>query len=206
MKTTLFLSSVILLITGTSFISPGYRIGDYASDFTLKNIKGESVSLSRMDNTKGYILVFTCNTCPDVKKYEQRIIDLHTEFSGQGFPVIAINSNDPALSPGDSFEEMLKIATEKNYPFEYLFDESQEIAREYGATSTPQVFVLSKNNSHLSIEYSGAIDNNANDEARADKHYVRDAVTALLKGYEIPVTLTKAAGCSLKWKSPTSSK
>jgi peroxiredoxin len=205
MKTSLLLSAAILLLTGTSFIAPSYRVGDYASDFTLKNVKGEYVSLSRMDNTKGYILIFSCNTCPVVKKYEQRMIDLHNEFSGQGYPVIAINSNDGTVSPGDSFEEMKRVAREKNYPFEYLYDETQEIAKEYGATNTPHVFVVSKKNSHLAIEYVGAIDNNADDASSADKHYVRDAVTALIKGYEIPVTLTKAVGCGLKWKKATSS-
>lgn len=200
MKTSLIISAAIILVAGTSFTTPAYRVGDYASDFTLKNLNGEYFSLSGMNNAKGYILIFTSNTCPVVKKYEQRIIDLHNEFSSLGFPVIAINSNDS----GDSTEEIQKNLKEKNYPFEYLFDESQDIAREYGATNTPHVFVVLKNNSHLEIKYVGAIDNNADDASSADKYYLRDAVTAILKGYEVPVTLTRAVGCELKWKQATS--
>ena len=200
MKKLIFLPVVVFFLVEATFAKQPYTVGDYASDFNLKNIRGEYVSLSNMGNTKGYILVFSCNSCPVVKKYEQRMIDLHEEFSGQGYPVIAINSNDKNVSPGDSFEEMQKVAGNKKYPFEYLYDESQEVAREYGATNTPHVFVVSKRNSHLSIEYVGAIDNNSDDASSADKHYVKDVVNALLKGYEIPYTATKAVGCGIKWK------
>ncbi len=201
MKKSVFLPLVVFFLMNATFAKQPYTIGDYASDFKLKNIRGEYVSLSDMGNVKGYILVFSCNTCPVVKKYEQRLIDLHAEFSGQGYPVVAINSNDKSVSPGDSYEEMKKVAMNKNYPFEYLYDESQEVAREYGATNTPHVYVVSKRNSHLSIEYVGAIDNNADDASGAGKHYVKDVVNALIKGYEIPYTNTKAVGCGIKWKA-----
>lgn len=177
-----------------------YKAGSSASDFNLKNVNGKYVSLSGFPDAKGFIVIFSCNTCPVVMKYEQRIIDLHAEYAAKGFPVIAVNSNDKVVSPGDSYEEMKKMAGLKDYKFEYLYDESQEVARQYGATNTPHVYVLSRNGSNLKVEYVGAIDNNADDAAKADKHYVKDAVNALLKSNQVTVSGTKAVGCGIKWK------
>ena len=145
-------------------------------------------------------MVFCCNTCPVVKKYEQRIIDLNNQFSSKGYPVIAINSNDKSVSPGDSFEEMKKIALEKGYSFPYLFDESQEVAKLWGATNTPHVYIISRTGDQLVVRYVGAIDNNADDPAKADKKYVVNAVNALLMNDQVPITATKAIGCGIKWK------
>lgn len=198
-KLTLFIAIALLSAVATNAKEP-YKAGDVAKDFRLKNLDGKMVSLSQFDNAKGFIVVFTCNTCPVAKKYEKRIMELHEEFSDKGFPVVAINSNDKNVSPGDSYEEMKKVAASKGYRFEYLHDETQETAREYGATNTPHVYVLSKQHDDLKIKYVGAIDNNADDASRADKHYVRDAVNALLDGGSVPVTGTKAIGCGIKWK------
>jgi len=188
------------LFTLMLFAGEPYKAGDTASDFSLKNVKGQMVSLSGFDNARGFIVVFTCNTCPVAKKYEQRVIDLNKKFSNEGFPVIAINSNDKDVSPGDSFEEMKNIAMRDKYDFEYLYDESQSVAKQYGATNTPHVYVLSKKDGVLKVEYTGAIDNNADDPSSADKKYVEDAVNRLLKGEQIAITGTKAIGCSIKWK------
>lgn len=195
----LLLAAALLFAVASNAKEP-YKAGDVASDFNLRNLDGKMVSLSKFDDAKGFIVVFTCNTCPVVKKYEQRIVDLHEKFSDKGYPVVAINSNDKNVSPGDSYEEMKKLASSKGYKFEYLYDESQEIAREYGATNTPHVYVLSKEGDDLKIRYVGAIDNNADNAAKADKHYVQDAVNALLKGENVPVPGTKAVGCGIKWK------
>lgn len=186
----------------TSLINAGepYKAGDIASDFSLKNVKGEMVSFSQFKDAKGFIVIFCCNTCPVVKRYEQRIIDLNNQFSNKGYPVIAINSNDKNVSPGDSFEEMKKVAKEKGYDFEYLYDESQAIAKLYGATNTPHAYVLSKKDGKLAVEYVGAIDNNADDPDKADKKYVVNAVNALLKNEQVQVTTTRAIGCGIKWR------
>lgn len=180
--------------------APPYRAGDQASDFRLKNIRGEIVSLSNIKDARGFIVAFWCNTCPFVKKYEQRLIELNREFSSRGFPVIAINSNDKIVSPGDSYEEMQRLAKSKGYDFEYLYDESQDVARLYGATNTPHVYILLKKEGKLIVQYAGAIDNNADNGNAADKQYVRDAVNSLLKGEQVAVKGTRAVGCSLKWK------
>lgn len=177
-----------------------YKAGDYVSDFSLKNLKGEMFSLSGVTDAKGFIVVFSCNTCPVVMKYEERIKDLHKEFSSKGYPVVAINSNDKGVSPGDSYEAMQKAAKAKGFTFEYLYDENQEVARSFGATNTPHVYVLSKNDDKLKVEYVGAIDNNADNASNADKRYVADAVNALLKEENVPVSNTKAIGCTIKWK------
>lgn len=194
--------SLILVLLPAALLRAGepYKSGDIASDFTLKNVSGAMVSLSQFKDAKGFIVVFCCNTCPVVKKYEQRIIDLNTMFSGKGYPVIAINSNDKDVSPGDSFEEMQKKAKDHGYSFDYLYDESQKVARLYGATNTPHVYVLSKKDGKLIVEYVGAIDNNADDPSKADKKYVINAVNALLENQNVAVTSTKAIGCGIKWK------
>jgi len=199
-KSILVLSAAFLLVSQTRAEGP-FKAGDNASDFNLKSVKGEMVSLSDMENAKGFIVVFTSNVCPVAKKYEQRVIDLHRVFSAKGYPVVAINSNDPEVNPGDSFEEMKKVASDKGYAFTYLRDESQTVAKLYGATNTPHVYVLSKKGENLKVEYVGAIDNNADDAAKANKAYVSDAVNSLLKGDNVMVTSTKAIGCSIKWKS-----
>jgi peroxiredoxin len=177
-----------------------YKAGDIASDIKLKNVRGEMVSFSQFKDAKGFIVVFCCNTCPVVKKYQQRIIDLNTQFGDKGYPVIAINSNDKGVSPGDSYEDMQRYAKEKGFTFQYLYDESQEIAKRWGATNTPHVYVLSKKGDKLVVEYVGAIDNNADDPASADKKYVENAVNALLKNEQVPISETKAIGCTIKWK------
>lgn len=198
-KYTLLFTAAIMLTVILNAKEP-YKAGDIATDFNLKNLEGKMVSLSGYEDAKGFIVVFSCNTCPVVKQYEQRIIDLHEKFGPKGYPVVAINSNDRNVSPGDSYEEMKKLAKSKGYKFEYLYDESQEVASTYGATNTPHVYVLSKDDDNLKIEYVGAIDNNADDASEATKHYVQDAVNALLSGDNVPVAGTKAVGCGIKWK------
>lgn len=200
MKKLILLFTAAMLLNASLNAKEPYKAGDVASDFNLKNLDGKMVSLSQYEDAKGFIVVFSCNTCPVVKQYEQRIEDLHEKFGPKGYPVVAINSNDKNVSPGDSYDEMKKLASSKGYKFEYLYDESQEVAREYGATNTPHVYVLSKDDDQLRIEYVGAIDNNADDASAADKHYVQNAVNALLSGDNVPVAGTKAVGCGIKWK------
>jgi len=192
--------SFTLFVTTTLMAGDSLKPGDAAMDFSLKDVNGKMVSLSQMKETKGFIVVFTSITCPVASKYEQRIINLNDQFSSKGYPVIAINSNDEKVSPGDSYENMQRVVREKGYKFEYLRDEDQDVAREYGATNTPHVYVLSWKEGKLMVEYVGAIDNNVDDPAKADKKYVEDAVNALLKGDDLTVSSTKAVGCSIKWK------
>jgi peroxiredoxin len=195
----------VMLITGffifTSFAPPAYKVGDNAKDFSLKNVNGKMVSLANYPDAKGFIVVFTCNHCPYAKAYEQRIMDLDKNWKPKGYPVIAISANDPVSVPDDSYDNMVKRAKEKDYTFPYLFDESQSVAKTFGAMRTPQVYVLQKTEKGLEVRYIGAIDDNTEDPSQVQHHYVDDAVNALLKGTPVPVTETKAVGCTIKWKS-----
>jgi len=135
-----------------------------------------------------------------VKKYDQRLQDLHAKYASKGYPVVAINSNDPVVSAGDSFEKMKETAAKLNYRFEYLFDETQEVARKYGATNTPHIYILTWKDGKLVVDYVGAIDNNADNAAAADKKYAEDALNSILNGQSVAVAGTKAVGCGIKWK------
>lgn len=176
----------------------GYKIGDVATDFKLQNIDDSYVSLSDYKDTKGYIVIFTCNHCPYSKAYENRIIAIDKEYKKKGFPVIAINPNNPEMYPEDSFENMKKRAADKGFTFPYLFDAKQDIYPQYGATKTPHVFLLEKENKGNVVKYIGAIDDNYQDAKAVKNHFLKDALDALLKGEEIERKTTVAIGCSIK--------
>ena len=178
----------------------GYAIGDTATDFSLKNVDGKMVSLADYKDAKGYIVIFTCNHCPYAVAYEDRIIALHNEFAAKGYPVVAINPNDPAVNADDSYEKMQERAKDKGFTFAYLFDDGQKIYPQYGATKTPHVYVLQKTDKGNVVKYIGAIDNNYEDADAATEHYVADAVNSLLAGEEVKTEMTKAIGCSIKAK------
>lgn len=193
------LISFLLIVGGSSQTPQGVKIGDIAPDFNLKNVDGKIVSLNTNKNVKGYIIVFTCNTCPYSEMYEDRIIALHNKYSALGYPVIAIQPNNPKVSVGDSYSKMKERANDKEFPFVYLIDtDSQETTAAYGATNTPQVFVLNKEASGFRVGYIGAIDNNSRNPEAATKRYVESAVDALLNGQSIETNSTKAIGCTIK--------
>ena len=177
-----------------------YKVGDVATDFDLRNIDESMFSMGNDEEANGFIVIFTCNHCPYSKLYEERIIELDNKFSPSGFPVVAINSNDPKQYPEDSFSEMKKRAEEKGFPFPYLFDETQNIARAYGASRTPHVFVLERQKGKLKVRYIGAVDDNARDAGSVTETYVSDAVEAIIKGEKVKPDFTKAIGCTIKWK------
>ncbi|HEY3401989.1 MAG TPA: thioredoxin family protein [Ohtaekwangia sp.] len=195
--------SLAILVVVICFAGSGssYEVGDAVSEFKLKNVDGKMVALSDYLSGKGVIVIFDCNTCPYSKVYNDRIIALNQKYSESGFPVVAINANDPNISPGDSFDEMVSYAKEKNYKFPYLIDQTQEVARAFGASNTPHVYVLKKDGKSFKVAYKGAIDNNTRDASAADKKYVEDAVESLIAGKEIVTTKTKAIGCTIKWKN-----
>ena len=179
----------------------GYKVGDKATDFKLKNINGKMVSLADYKDAKGFIVVFTCNHCPFAKAYEQRIIDLDKKYASKGFPVIAINPNDKDMVPEDAPENMVKRAKDQKYTFPYLYDETQEIAKSYGATRTPHVFILSKKGDENVVEYIGSIDDNSDAPSAVKTKYVENALMEIMAGKPVSNSYTKAIGCSIKWKS-----
>lgn len=189
-----------LLLGSSVLMAGGYEIGDKASDFKLKNVDGKWVSMSDYEDAKGFIVIFTCNHCPYSKLYEDRIIDIDKKYKEKGYPVIAINPNDPAVQPADSYEKMQERAKDKGFTFPYLFDEGQKIYPQYGATRTPHVFLLNKENGDHIVKYIGAIDNNHKDPSAVSKAYLADAVDALLESKDPNPDFTKAIGCTIKTK------
>lgn len=206
-KTVLIVCSIIFLASlaqvkaqkmETNSEYKGYKVGDVATDFKLKNVDQKMVSFSDYADAKGFIVVFTCNHCPYAKAYESRIISLDQKYASKGYPVIAINPNDPKVEPTDNFEAMQVRAKEKGFTFPYLFDDGQKVYPQYGATKTPHVFLLNKENGKNIVRYIGAIDDNYADANDVSNKYVEAAVDALLANQPIAQTTTVAIGCSIK--------
>lgn len=191
--------AVAVIISSNSSSTAGYKAGDKAIDFKLKNVDDKLVSLSNFEGAKGFIVVFTCNHCPFSVKYEDRIIKLNQKYASQGYPVIAINPNNETAYPDDSFENMKIRAKEKGFTFPYLRDESQEIAKTYGALKTPHIYILRKAGTDLLVEYIGAIDDNT-EEADVSEKFAENALNALLANKSIAKKETRAVGCGIKWK------
>lgn len=190
----------LFVMASIGMYAQGYQIGDEAKDFKLKNVDGKMISMADYKDAKGFIVIFTCNHCPYSVAYEDRINKTDKKYKAKGFPVIAINPNDPELYPSDSFDNMIKRSKEKNFSFPYVFDETQEIFKRYGATKTPHVFILSNNSGKYTVEYMGAIDNNYKDELLVTKAYINNAVDALLQNKKPAITITKAIGCGINTK------
>jgi peroxiredoxin len=199
MKKIMLTLSLIFAAVVLTF-SQGYKIGDKVTDFKLKNVDGKMVSLADFKDAKGYVVIFTCNHCPYAIAYEDRIIALHNKYAPKGYPVVAINPNDPAAQPQDSFEKMIERANEKKFPFVYLFDEGQKVYPVFGATRTPHIYVVSKKGKDLVVEYIGTIDDNYKEAKEVKETYLADAIDALLAGKEPKTRETKAIGCTIKVK------
>ena len=178
----------------------GYNLGDAIGDFRLKSVDGRTVSLADYRNQKGIILAFTSNHCPFAKAYENRLIALDRKFAAQGYPVLAIMPNDPSAYEEDSFDNMKVRAQSKAYPFAYVIDETQTTARAFGATRTPEFYVLKEAAGQFILEYTGSIDDNPQDEASTQRRYVDEAVTSLLAGRPVKSPITKPIGCAINWK------
>jgi peroxiredoxin len=194
MKSMLILFSSLLLVTHNH----GYKVGDLATDVSLSNIDGKMVSLTDYDDAKGFIVIFTCNTCPYSVAYEDRIIALDKKYAPLGYPVIAINPNDPAAQKGEELRDMKQRAENKGFTFPYLQDKGQNVYPKFGATRTPHVFVLEKQDKGNVVQYIGAIDDSSRNPKKVKQRYVADAVDALLAGQLPKVSTTKAIGCSIK--------
>jgi len=196
-KSTLLLAVIaIITLAFTVKTDKGYKVGDTIEDFSLKNVDGDKISLKDYDDVKGLIIIFTCNTCPYSLANEDRIIALQDKYEELGYPVIAINPNDPKAQPGDSFEKMKVRAEEKGFNFPYLFDEGQKVYPKFGASKTPHVYIVSK--PEMKVEYIGAIDDSSRDASTVKVKYIETVVDELLAGKTPSITETRAIGCSIK--------
>ena len=182
----------------------GYAIGDAVEDFKLKNIDGKMLSMADFKDAKGFVLIFTCNHCPFSIAYEDRIIAFDKAYKKKGYPVIAINPNDPKMEAAveDSYELMQKRAKEKGFSFPYLFDDGQNVFPKFAASKTPDCFIVQKTDAGLKMVYKGAFDD-AKDDKKVTKKYIQDAVEALLAGKTPDPAETKAFGCGIKCEDKT---
>ena len=178
----------------------GYKLDQKVTDFSLKNIDGKMVSLKSLKDAKGAIIIFTCNHCPYAKLYEDRINGLNKMFTSKGYPVVAINPNDTEKQPDDSFDKMIERAKEKGFTFPYLLDETQDVAKAFGANKTPHVFIVQKRGNDFVLKYIGAIDDNPQNVEDVEEKFVENAVNAILAGKKPPKNNTRAIGCTIKWK------
>lgn len=189
----LVLAAVALLVASSSCAAEAkpLKVGDAAPDWSgIPGVDGNKHSLSDYKKAKLIVLVFTCNHCPVAKAYEDRLIALQKDYKSRGVQVIAACVND---RDDDRLPAMKVRAAEKGFNFPYIYDESQKIGRDYGATVTPHVFVLDQDRK---VAYMGAIDDNQNPK-RVKVHYLRNTLDYLLTGNS-PVT--KQFGCTIKWK------
>lgn len=173
-------------------------IGSVIPNFKLKSTDEKFYLLESFDSAKYLLVIFSCNHCPYVQAYEERIISLQDEFLEEGLRVIAINSNDAATHPEDSFEKMQQRAKEKSFNFYYLHDEDQSVAKAFDAVSTPEIFLFDEKRR---LVYTGKVDDNWREPERVNSRYLRDAILELISGVEVSVPETFAIGCSIKWKN-----
>ena len=165
--------------------------------FSLTGVGDKTYSLNDFSDKKILIVIFSCNHCPYVQAYEDRIMELQNEFEKDGVQIIAINSNDDVKYPDDSFYEMKKRAAVRGFNFPYLRDETQDIAKAFGATHTPQIFLF---DSDRKLKYEGKIDDNWQEPDNVKSAYLRDAILEVLGNKEVSVPETFSIGCTIKWK------
>jgi len=171
-----------------------YSIGDKIEDFSLNDVNGNTLALSGIAGTSGTIIIFTCNTCPYSKLYEDRIFQIEDVYSDAGYPVIIINPSNPVLKPGDQSQELIKWIDTHNYKGVYLIDNAGLYHR-FGAEKTPEVFLLDKD---MKLRYRGAIDDSAPSPESVTKKYLENAIQALEKNQDPDPSVTRAIGCVIK--------
>lgn len=167
------------------------------ADTKMKSVDERSVSIGEIAGKKGTLVIFTCNHCPWAKAWEARIVTLGNEYASKGVGVVAVNSNDPAVAAEDSFESMQQRAKERGMKFPYVVDATSDVARVFGATRTPEVFLFDASGK---LVYKGAVDDNAKDAAAVKESWLRGALEAVVAGTAPAKAETKAIGCGIKFR------
>lgn len=195
-------AALAMVMFATSMMVPGdgikqLKIGAEApkTEYKLKNIDGRQTTLKELKGKNGLLVVFSCNTCPWVIKWENRYNDLAKQAGKNGVNFVAVNSNEARRGGDDSFDKMKAHAKDKSYDFPYVVDKDHVLADAFGATRTPHVYLFDKD---MKLVYVGAIDDNAEDKAAVKKPYLKNAIENLSKGKEIDPNSTKSAGCTIK--------
>jgi peroxiredoxin len=196
-KTLVAVMAVALTTAGTGL---GLELGAAlpAGDVKMKNVDGNELTLAGSMGAKGLLVVFSCNHCPWVQRWEGRIVELGNAFPARGIAVVAVNSNDTVEYPDDGFEQMRSRAKEKGYAFPYVVDATSDVARAFGASKTPEAYLF---DAQGKLVYTGTIDDNARDAGAVTAAYLKDALEAVATGKPVPLAMTKALGCSIKFRS-----
>lgn len=174
-----------------------FKLGDNAPDFSLKGVDGKIYSLDSFKNYAILVIIISCNHCPYVVAYEDRMIDIQRDYINKGVRLIAINPNNEMTHPEDSFDNMVIRSAKKGFNFPYLRDASQELPKLLGALYTPEVHVFDKNRD---LRYHGRIDDNYGNPAAVSRNDLRDAIDTILAVREVQHPETTAIGCTIKWK------
>jgi peroxiredoxin len=199
--------SVVSLMIGGVLLAGAARaeslnLGDRAPATAgkMKSAAGPEVSIADVKGTKGTLVIFSCNACPWVKKWETRLAEIGNAYPTKGIGVIVINANDPTKVAEDSYPVMQQRAKERGFQFPYVVDATSDVARVFGASHTPEAFLFDASGQ---LVYRGAIDDNASDPAKVEEHFLRDALNAVLAGKDVAVKETKALGCTIKFRPKT---
>jgi len=172
------------------------QIGDPAPGFRLPGVDGRTPGLEEFANKPVLVIIFSCNHCPYVQAYEDRMIAIQKDYQARGVQLVAINSNEEINYPEDNLEHMIDRAKAKGFNFPYLRDAKQEVAKAYGATHTPQLFVFDRDRR---LGYTGKIDDNWQNPKAVKRQHLREALDAMLKGAAPAERQTHAIGCTIKW-------
>lgn len=187
----------ILILTAFTQLNSALEIGDKApeTDREVVDTSGRTLTLEDVADDNGLLVMFTCNTCPWVAKWEDRYNALATLAANNNIGMIALNPNERIRNRGESMEDMRKRAQKMEYLFPYALDQDHLIADAFGATRTPELFLFDKN---MTLVYHGAIDDNANDANAVEQTYAEDAINEMVQGNDIAVKETKSLGCTIK--------
>jgi peroxiredoxin len=172
-------------------------LGATAPSFDLPGVDGKHHSLSEFSSESFLLVVFSCNHCPYAQGWEGRLVQIGKEYAPKGLATVVINPNETVNYPDDRLERMVERAREKGYPFPYLRDDSQEVARAYGALVTPHCYLF---DAQRKLIYQGRVDDNWQEPNRVKHPYLRQALDAALAQKPIPLATTPVQGCSVKWK------
>lgn len=173
------------------------ELGGKAIEFSLPATDGKTYSLDQFTEYAVLGVIFSCNHCPYVQAWEERMVKIQSDYEARGVQLITINANDAEKYPSDNFEAMKLRAQERGFNFPYLHDESQATASAYGAERTPEVYLF---DADRRLRYHGAIDDNYDDPGAVEFAYLREAIDALLTGDEPGTPYTQPVGCTIKWK------
>ncbi len=195
MRTVMAVAAAVLAATSALALDLGDPIP--RADVAMKSVDGSMVTIAGEAGEKGTLVLFTCNACPWVKAWEDRIAALGNEYRAKGIGVVAVNANDPAKVAEDGYAVMQQRAREKGFRFPYVVDATSDVARAFGATRTPEAFLFDRSGR---LVYHGTVDDNAQAPERVEATYLRDALAAVVAGREVAVPETKALGCTIKFR------